>query len=65
MALMRVDKSFDIYVTKEQLEEYLMSAGVEEGMILPHQSVSIIGIEIDPSTFRLTVDANIFQREDA
>ena len=65
MVLMRVDKSFDINLSKEQLEDYLMEAGVMEGMILPHQTVNIVGIEVDPITFNLTVDANIFQREDA
>lgn len=65
MALMRVDKSFDIRLTKEQLEDYLAEEGVKDGVIFPHQSVNIVGIEIDPVTFTMTVDANIFQREDA
>ena len=65
MALMRVNKSFEIYISKEQLEEYLLSSGIEEGMILPHQNIDIEGIEIDPSSLRLTIDASVFQREDA
>lgn len=65
MALMRVNKSFDVFVTKDQLEDYLVEAGLREGFLLAHQTVDVVGIEIDPMTLTLTVDANIFQREDA
>lgn len=64
MALMRVNKAFDIFITKEQLEDYLHDEGIKEGFLMAHQQVQIRGIDIQ-SNLTLTVDASVFQQEDA
>lgn len=65
MALMKVNKSFDIFITREQLEEYLHDAGIKEGFLMAHQHVQIRDIDIQRETLTLTVDATVFQQEDA